>query len=123
MALLKRDRELNLQRTKSLLAAAVALDPRYSEAYLQLGILSFAQRQYAEAIGYYTRAIQADPQQGEAHYRLALAYDHVGEADRAKQELRIHDEIEKAQADAVEQQRRQIKQFLVVTQPQASPKP
>jgi hypothetical protein len=48
----------------------------------------------------------------------------VGEGNKAKQELRIHDEIAKAQAEAVEQERRQIKQFVVTQeQPVATAKP
>jgi tetratricopeptide (TPR) repeat protein len=125
MVLLKSDRQNNLQRAEGLLRTAVKLDPHDSEAYLQLGILSFAQKKYPEAIGLYNKAVEADPQQGEAHYRLALAYDRIGDADRARQEFRAHDAIEKAQADAVEAQRRQIKQFLVVPQgqPVSSAKP
>jgi hypothetical protein len=38
-----------------------------------------------------------------------VAYDRLGEKDKAKQELLLHDQIEKAQADAVERQRREVK--------------
>ena len=121
MALRKEESRPDAQRVESLLRKAVTLDPHYSEAFLQLGIASFARRNYPEAIDFYTKAIEANPQEGEAHYRLGIAYDRVGDGRRAKQELQLHDDLEKAQADTVEQQRRQVKQFLVVLQQQPSP--
>jgi tetratricopeptide (TPR) repeat protein len=124
MALQKSGGEGNRQRVEGLLTEAVSLDPKCSDAYLQLGILAFAQHRYAEAIGLYKKAVETNPKLAEAHYRMALAYDRVGEGDKAKQELRIHDEIAKAQAEAVEQERRQIKQFVVTQeQPVATAKP
>jgi tetratricopeptide (TPR) repeat protein len=124
MALEKGDREGNRQRVEGLLSSAVAIDPKCSEAYLQLGILAFERRRYPDAIRLYTKALESDSKLAEAHYRLALAYDRVGEVDKAKQELRIHDEIAKEQAEAVEQERRQIKQFVVTQEsPVATTKP
>jgi tetratricopeptide (TPR) repeat protein len=105
----------------ALLQKAVASDPRCADGYLQLGILSFSQHDYEKAIAYYKQAIQANPQLGEAHYRLGVAYDRVGDLDRAKSEFQLHDEIEKQQAAVIEEQRREVKQFLVVLQ--GEPKP
>jgi cytochrome c-type biogenesis protein CcmH/NrfG len=123
-ALAKSGREGSRGQVEGLLTAAVALDPKCSEAYLQLGILAFEQHRYSDAIRLYTKALESDPKLAEAHYRLAVAYDRVGEQDKVKQELRIHDEIAKAQAEAVEQERRQIKQFVVTQeQPVATAKP
>jgi tetratricopeptide (TPR) repeat protein len=118
MAILKRQQEAphqqDRQKVESLLRKAVAVDPKCGDAYLQLGILSVSQHNLDQAIAYYTKAIEADPQMGEAHYRLGVAYDRVGAAERAKREFQLHDEIERLEAAAVEQQRREVKQFLVV---------
>ncbi len=81
---------------------------------MQLGVLQSTRRDYEKAIGFYTKAIEANPQLSEAHYRLGVAYDRVGDKERAKQEFQRHDEIEKQQATEVEKQRREVKQFLVV---------
>jgi hypothetical protein len=43
-----------------------------------------------------------------------VAYDRTGEPAKARQQFQLHDEIKKREADAVERQRREIKQFLVV---------
>jgi tetratricopeptide (TPR) repeat protein len=102
----------------TLLNRAVAIDPKCADAYLQLGILASSQRDIQKAIGYYTRAIEAQPQLGEAHYRLGVAYDRTGQPEKARQEFQLHDELEKQQAAAVERQRREVKQFLVVLEGQ-----
>ena len=105
-------------QVEALLTKAVAIDPKCSDAYLQLGILYFSQHQPEKAIGFYTKAIQSNPQLGEAHYRLGVAYDRIGSPEKAAKEFKLHDEIEKRQAAAVEEQRREVKQFLVVLEGQ-----
>jgi tetratricopeptide (TPR) repeat protein len=116
MAILK-DQPETPQQALALLNKAVELDAKCGDAYLQLGILSQGDPQ--RAIGYYTRAIAANPQLGEAHYRLGVAYDRIGQAEKARQEFQLHDEIERVQAAAVERQRREVKQFQVVLQGQS----
>jgi tetratricopeptide (TPR) repeat protein len=111
------------QEVEALLNSAVTIDTKCADAYLQLGLLHFSRRDYNKAIFYYTEAIAAVPELGEAHYRLGVAYDRIGEADKAKQEFQLHDEIEKAQLEAIERQRREVKQFLVVLQGQSAAQP
>jgi tetratricopeptide (TPR) repeat protein len=107
-----------LHQVETLLTKAVTIDPRCADAYLQLGILSYSQHNPEPAIGFYTKAIEANPQLGEAHYRLGVAYDRMGAAQKARQEFQLHDQIEAVQAAKVERQRREVKQFLVVLQSQ-----
>jgi hypothetical protein len=45
---------------------------------------------------------------------MGVAYDRIGKSAKAKREFQLHDEIKKQQADAIERQRREVKQFLVV---------
>ncbi len=105
-------------RAETLLLRAVEIDSKCAPAYLQLGILAYARHEPERAVTLYDQAIEADPQLGEAHYRLGVAYDRLGDAQKAAHEFQLHDEIEKQQAAAVEQQRREVKQFLVVLQNQ-----
>jgi tetratricopeptide (TPR) repeat protein len=107
-----------LEQVEALLTKAVTIDSNCGDAYLQLGILYSSQRSDEKAIDFYKKAIKADPQSAEAHYRLGVAYDRTNGAAKAKQEFLLHDKIEKEQAAAVESQRREIKQFLVVLQGQ-----
>ena len=103
------------QKVQGLLTKAVTLDPKCGDAYLQLGNLESTQRKYPAAIDFYEKAIKANPQLSEAHYRLAMAYDRAGDQAKAHQEFQLHDEIEKRQAEEVERQRREVKQFVVTS--------
>ncbi len=113
----------DLQPVETLLSKAVSLDPRYAEACLQMGILYFTEHDYDKAISYYSRAIEIDPQLSEAHYRLGVVYERTGEPAKAKEQFRLHADLEKQQAAAVEQHRREIKQFLIVLGQQPAPPP
>ncbi len=106
--------KLATPQVEDLLSKAVSLDPKCFDGYLQLGILAASQHDYEKAIRLYTKAIEIDPQLGEAHYRLGVAYDRLGQREKAQQEFQLHDEIEKRQAAAVERERRDVKQFVVV---------
>jgi len=112
-----------MKRVESLLTKAKTVDPKCSEAYLQLGILHFSEREFQKAVSFYEKAIEVNPQLGEAHYRLGVAYDRIGDAERAKREFALHEEIEKADAVEVERQRREVKQFLVVLDGKATVPP
>ena len=103
-----------VQHVESLLSKAIAIDAKCGDAYLQLGVLYASQSNYRKAIGFYEKAIEVSPQLADAHYRLGVAYDRLGEPDKARKEFQVHDEIKKQEAVAVEQQRREVKQFLVV---------
>jgi tetratricopeptide (TPR) repeat protein len=118
MALWKRGRESgdprDMQMVEHLLVKATEADPSYDEPYLQLGNFCSVERDFDKAIGYYTKAIELNPQLSDAHYRLGLAYGRTSQPEKAKREFQLHEEIEKQQAAAIESQRREIKQFLIV---------
>ena len=103
------------EAARKLLAKAVSIDPKCADGYLELGILAASSGNSAAAIDDLNRAIAADPDLSEAHYRLGVAYDRIGQADKAQREFALHDQLEKQQADETERQRREIKQFLIVT--------
>jgi Flp pilus assembly protein TadD len=125
MALLKRqerapDHDAETQ-AEALLTRAVKDDPKCADAYLELGNLA-AKHNSEKSIDLYLKSIEANPNLSEAHYRLGVAYDRMGESVKAKQEFQLHDQIEKQQAEEIERQRREIKQFLIAT-PQQTPIP
>jgi len=88
-------------------------DPKFSDPYVQLGNLKSQQRDFAAGAALYAKAIEVNPQSSEAHYRLGVAYDRLGELDKAKQEFQLHDEIERQHAAAIDRERREVKQFVV----------
>jgi tetratricopeptide (TPR) repeat protein len=74
-----------LKMVESLLRRAVALDPKMTKAHLQLGILLSEQKRFDEAIPSLVEAIRLDPNLGQAHYRLAQAYQRTGQKELAAQ--------------------------------------
>jgi tetratricopeptide (TPR) repeat protein len=103
------------QQITQLLQQAIGADAGCGEAYLQLGNLQAQSGDYASAIPLYSQAIHAKPQLTESYYRLGLAYDRIGQRDKAQVAFAQHERLEKEQAAAVEKQRREIKQFVVVS--------
>jgi tetratricopeptide (TPR) repeat protein len=122
IALWKHDRAVEnsagLQQAEMLLEKAAALDPKFGEAYLQLGILHFGRGRFEQAIRDYKKAIEVSPQISEAHYRLGLAYRRVREEVKAEQEFRVYEQMEKAEMAALESQRRELRQFLIILKDQ-----
>src|SRR5207302_753773 len=82
--------------------------------YLQLGILRTERGNFEQAIRDYTKAIEVSPQLSEAHYRLGSAYRRISEESKAEQEFWEYEKIEKAETAAIERQRRELRQFLVI---------
>ena len=125
MALLKSQEiapnPVTVQHAVFLLDQAVAIDPEYGDAYLQLGVLANARHDNLEAIRYYSKAIQSTPSLADAHYRLGVLYDRTGDHARAKQEFQVHEQIKRQEAALTEQQRRDIKQFLFTKPDSGSP--
>jgi tetratricopeptide (TPR) repeat protein len=109
-----------LHQVETLLTKAVKIDPQCADGYFQLGNLYSSRHDYTKAIGFYEKAIAVNSQLGDAHYRLGVAYDRTGERQKAQQEFQLHDQIKKLEADEVEKQRREVKQFLVVVPGQPS---
>jgi len=102
-----------LRQVETLLTKAVTVDPQFADGYLQLGNLYSSQRDYAKAISFYERAVKVNPQLGDAHYRLGVAYDRTGNREKAQREFLLHGKIKKSEAEEVEKERREVKQFLV----------
>src|SRR5256885_12590471 len=123
VALWKRDRgseknAASLQQAEALLDKAVRIDPKLGEAYLQLGILRTERGNFEQAIRDYTKAIEVSPQLSEAHYRLGSAYRRISEESKAEQEFWEYEKIEKAETAAIERQRRELRQFLIILKDQ-----
>jgi tetratricopeptide (TPR) repeat protein len=104
-----------MEDARKLLTKAVTVDPKCADGYLELGILAASSGDTVTAIGDLNQAISADPELSEAHYRLGVAYGRIGQPEKAAREFALHDELEKRQADEAERQRREIKQFVIVT--------
>jgi tetratricopeptide (TPR) repeat protein len=122
VSLLKQDQDSKTtarsQQAEELLRKSVAIDPKLGEAYLQLGILYAAQGTPDRAIAAYRKATEASPDLTEPHYRLSQLYRRTGETGKAEQEIQLYTQLETTEADAVERQRREVQQFLIVLKDQ-----
>ncbi len=108
------DNKTELQHVETLLTKAVTVDAKFEDALLQLGILCFSEGDFKRATELFQRAVAVDPQSSAAHYRLGMAYARIGEQEKSREEFLRYRELDKQQAAAIEQQRKEIKQFMVV---------
>ncbi len=91
---------------KTHLRKALELNPSFPEALLQLGVMADSDE---EGIQLFERAVRLNPKLALAHYRLGLAYQRLGNAEKAKEEV---DLFRKLKAEDVEAQRRSVLESL-----------
>ena len=102
----------SIPQVESLLNKATLLDPKLADAYLLLGNVHSEEREFPKAITDYQRAIQADPEREEPHYRLAQLYRRIGEKSKAQQELQLYEQLQKKNIEKIERERHEIQQFV-----------
>ncbi len=114
-----------IKKIESLLDRSIQLDPHFADAYLQLGIVRASRGDLSRSIVSYKKAIAANPDLAEAHFRLAQAYKKIGNSANAQREFQAYEQIQKKEAATIEQQRREVQQFVIVfkDQPQGSATP
>jgi tetratricopeptide (TPR) repeat protein len=106
------DSGLDPQQIEALLKKAIALDPKFGEARLQLGNLYSDQNKYAESIPEYERALELSPDLADIHYRLGQAYVHTGQKDRAQQQFQLYQQLRAEHLAEIDKQRADIRQFV-----------
>ena len=93
---------------------AFTLNPRDVEAQLGLGHTLATMEKPQEALKYLRMAVQSDPLNGEAHYRLASVCRRLQLKDEAEKELRLFQEIKQTK----ERVRELYRQMNKKTKPQ-----
>jgi tetratricopeptide (TPR) repeat protein len=106
------DSNLDLAQIDALLKKASALDQSLAEAHLQLGNLLSDQHKYSEAIPEYQRALEINSDLADAHYRLGQAYVHVGEKDKAQEQLQAYQKLREQHLADLDKQRAEVRQFV-----------
>jgi tetratricopeptide (TPR) repeat protein len=89
----------NREQATSLLTRAVALKSDVRIAHIDLGVLLLQDKRYKEAVSEFQKAIKLDPTQPDAHYRLAHAYQDLGQSVEAEKEFRLVQQLH-AERDA-----------------------
>ena len=108
------DAKERAQRAEALLQNAVRFDPHFAQAYLQLGVLQSKRGDWEGARASYEKAAAVDASFPDPHFRLAQIYKRTGEPRKAQAELQSFERLKQSDAAAVEQRRREIRQFVVV---------
>ena len=106
------DSGLDLAQIDALLKKANALDPALADAHLQLGNLYSDQHKYLVAIPEYQRALEIDSDLADAHYRLGQAYVHMGEKDKAQEQLQAYQKLREQHLADLDRQRAEVRQFV-----------
>jgi len=73
-----------VEESERYLKEAVQIDPNNSDALAGLGNLALLKGQYSNSITFYEKAIEARPGNYEAAMNMALAYEKIGQPERAK---------------------------------------
>ena len=117
------DAGLDLHQIESLLQKAVAVDPKFSDAYLQLGNLYSDQTRYAASIPEYVKALENNPDLADAHYRLGQAYVHTGQKDKAQEQFQVYQQLRAQHLADLDKQIADIRQFVYSEKEETSAKP
>jgi tetratricopeptide (TPR) repeat protein len=113
----------SLTQAELLLQKSVHLDPTLGAGYLQLGILYAKRGDLPKAIAAYQQAARVTPGLEEAHFRLAQAYNRLGEQGKAHTELQLYEQLSAKKAEEVERERREIQQFVYTLRNQSAGAP
>jgi len=101
-----------LDQVESSLKKALALNPSFPEAHLQLANLYSQRRQFAEAVPEYQEALRLSANIADAHFRLGQAYVHLGKKDLADKEFQLHQQLYEQHLADDDKRRSEIKQFV-----------
>ncbi len=114
---------VDLAEVEALLRKSISVDPRLGDAHLQLGILLQDLHRDQEALPEFKAAVQFNPDEPEAHYRLAQAYVHAGNKERGQEELVLYHKLQMQQASGTEKHQRETPQLPFTQRDGPSTKP
>ena len=113
-----------LAQEETLLNKARQIDPRFSAAHLQMGIVHADRKEFHKAIDDYAKAITVADQTAaveshdsdsvvqEAHFRLGTVYRQIGEVEKSKAEMKICSDLAAQSVQKTERERHEIQQFV-----------
>jgi tetratricopeptide (TPR) repeat protein len=102
-----------LTMARTLLTNAIAAQPKLARAHFAMGLLLQNEQKWKDSIPELQRAIELKPDYAAAHYRLALAYSHEGEHDRAQKEIALDQKYSKEQDAKTNARLQKVTTFLV----------
>jgi len=108
----RRQGKEDLSAREAELKKAIALDPQLGDAYLRLGLLQVEKGEFPHAVESLEKAVQFTPLPDEAHLRLAQVYRQTGEAEKAKKESELYNEVSARKKAHLDRERRELGQFV-----------
>lgn len=116
ITLLKREQDgsstASQAEIESLLKNAIALDPAYADAYVELGVLYAAKRQYSNAVDQYQRALKIDSNNAAVHYRLGQSLGRMGDKTGAQKEFSEYERLHQQQVANDQTRESSIQKFV-----------
>ncbi len=83
------------------LRKAEALDPNWTETKLVYGLLYNRLREYDKAVKFLESALKDSPDSPKAHFQLGIAYQRLGNAEKAKEHMDRYNQLIQAQRDRI----------------------
>jgi tetratricopeptide (TPR) repeat protein len=114
LALSRGSSAANTDRIEALLKRAIQLDPNLAKAHLLLAEIYALRNDYEDAVLEFEAAVRLAQDMSEAHYRLALAYKHIGRTEQAAREMEIFRLSKKDPASGSDGEGIDIAQFISV---------
>jgi tetratricopeptide (TPR) repeat protein len=87
----------DIVRSERLLREAIRLNPRFADAYFELGHIAEGKAQKTKAKTLYENAIRLDPSQARYHYRLSFVDRALGNQKSAAREIDLFKQLQEAQ--------------------------
>jgi tetratricopeptide (TPR) repeat protein len=103
----------NLLLARKLLDQAIVANPNLAEAYYQLGILDQQEARWQDSIGVLQKSLALKPTFSKAHYRIALAYSHSGQREKAQEEIALQQRFSQQEKDELNAKFKEVTTFLV----------
>jgi tetratricopeptide (TPR) repeat protein len=97
----------------SLLDKAIAIDPKLAEAHYQKGLLLQFQEEWRESIPELESSIALKPESSRPHYRLALAYAHTGNREKANEQFTLQKKYREQEKEGIDARFSEVQMFVV----------
>lgn len=114
LALSRGSSAANTVRIEALLLRAIQLEPNFAKAHLLLAEVYARRNDYEDAVPEFEAAVRLAQDTSEAHYRLALAYKHIGRREQSAREMEIFRLSRKDQESGSNGEKINIAQFISV---------
>lgn len=102
-----------LELTEQLLQNAVKANPNLPQAMYGMGFLLQRELKWKQSIPMLESAVRIKPDYAAAHYRLAIAYAHIGEHEKAQSEVVLEQKSRHQQIDDLDNRLQQVTTFVI----------